>query len=292
MKRIDLHMHTTHSDGSYAPLDLIRYAKQKKLDCVSVTDHDTMTSVRECREEAGRLGLEFIPGIELSAKFEPGTLHLLGYFLDADHPGLQKKLVKIQKARRERNPQIIDKLQKLGVDLSLEEVIQEAYEDKEIPAGRQLGRPHFARALVKKNIVGSLQEAFHRFLAKGSPAYVDKSRLTGAEVISIIHEAGGVVSLAHPKQMKLEGEALEGEIRKLVDQGLDALEVFHSSHGPEDHAVFLRFAKRFNLVTTGGSDFHGTNKSGLDLGFLGSNIRLSYEVVEDLRKRSQKRSSS
>lgn len=285
MKTVDLHMHTTHSDGSLAPAELVRLAKQKNLACIAVTDHDTMTSFPEASEEAKRQGIETISGIEISAKFDPGTLHILGYFLDSKDKGLQKKLFEIQKTRSERNPQMIEKLRSLGVDISLDDVLREAYGSSEIPKGRQLGRPHFAKTLVKKGIVKSSEEAFEKFLAKGRPAYIDKRRVTSEEAIEAIHHAGGVASVAHPKFMRLEGEDLERELGRLAREGLDAIEVYNSCQGPADHVVYLKLAKHFNLVATGGSDFHGAHKPGVELGNLGRGASLGYEAVEALSKR-------
>ncbi len=290
MTRVDFHMHTTHSDGSYAPAELIRYCKVKGLGCVSVTDHDTMSSFEECDKEARELGIELIPGVEISAQFEPGTLHILGFFLDRHQPKLKAVLDEIQKARRERNPQIIQKLNALGIEISMKEVVEEAYANTEGMADKQIGRPHFAKVLLKKGAVKSLEEAFDKYLGKGKPAYVDKRRVTSEEAIGLINQAGGIASVAHPKQMKLAPDTLEKEIGKLVDQGLGAIEVYNSCQRPYENAIYQRIAKRFNLVETGGSDFHGANKPDVDLGFLGENVNLGYSMVESLRERIAKRS--
>ena len=286
MKRIDLHMHTTHSDGSYTPRELVRYAKEKRLDCISVTDHDTMSSYDECADEAREQGIELIPGIEISAQFEPGTLHILGFFLDPGHASLKTGLEGIQKARAERNPQIVEKLNRLGVPITYEEVQAES-------GGKQVGRPHFARVLLKKGAVKSLQEAFDKYLSKGKPAYVDKRRLSSRDSIRMIREAGGVASVAHPKQMKLDaGTAhasplLEKEIARLVDEGLAGIEVYNSCQDRNEAGLYKRLAKRFNLLITGGSDFHGANKPEVDLGYLGEGVELGYEVVEEMQKRNR-----
>ena len=278
---IDLHMHTTHSDGSYTPRDLIRYAKKKGLDCISVTDHDTMSSFEECSDEAKKQGIELVPGIEISAQFEPGTLHILGYFLDRNHPGLRTTLEEIQKARRERNPEIVKKLNELGIPVTYEEVQAES-------GGKQIGRPHFAKVLLKKGAVSSLEEAFDRFLGKGKPAYFDKRRLGSAESIRSIRAAGGVAVIAHPKQMKLDEEDLAKELERLVDEGLGGLEVYNSCQNREEAALYKRLAKRFNLFVTGGSDFHGANKPDVDLGWLGDGVTLGYEVIEAMRERTER----
>ncbi len=276
MKRIDLHMHTTHSDGTYPPRDLVRLAKAKGLACISVTEHDTMSSFEECADEAKKLGIELIPGIEVSAQFEPGALHILGFFLDRNHPKLKVALEEIQKARRERNPRIIERLNRLGVPITLEEVEQ-------VSGGKQVGRPHFAKVLVKKGIVKSMEEAFRKYLAKGKPAYIDKRRLSSGEAIQRIREAGGIASVAHPKQMKLEEAGLTEELARLVEEGLGGVEAYNSCQSREEAELYKRLAKRFNLFITGGSDFHGGNKPDVDLGYLGDGVELGYEVVEAMK---------
>lgn len=276
MKRVDLHMHTTHSDGSYSPRELVRYAKEKNLGCISVTDHDTMSSYEECAGEAKKLGIELIPGIEVSAQFEPGTLHILGFFLDRNHPPLKAALEEIQRARRERNPQIIEKLSQLGIPITLEEVV-------EASGGKQVGRPHFSKVLVKKGVVKSMEEAFRKYLAKGKPAYIDKRRLSSGEAIQRIREAGGIASIAHPKQMKLEEAELTKELARLVGEGLGGIEAYNSCQDRDEAALYKRLAKRFNLLVTGGSDFHGANKPDVDLGYLGDGVELGYGTVEAMK---------
>ena len=276
MKRIDLHMHSTHSDGTFLPKELVRYAKEKELACISVTEHDTMSSYEECAEETAKLGIELIPGVEMSAQFEPGTLHILGFFLDPSHPKLKKTFDEIQKARRERNPQIVEKLNRLGIPITLKEVEAES-------GGRQIGRPHFARVLVKKGIVKSMEEAFRKYLSKGKPAYVDKRRLSSSEAISSIREAGGIASIAHPKQMKLDEAGLSKEFARLVKEGLGGIEAYNSCQSRQEADLYKRIAKRFNLFVTGGSDFHGANKPDVDLGWLGEGVELGYEVVEKMK---------
>ena len=284
---IDLHTHTTHSDGSLAPAELIRLASEKNLTAIAVTDHDTMSGFKEASEEAARRKIEFIPGIEISVKFEPGTLHILGYFLDPENSQLQAMLFEIQKARSERNPQMVEALRGLGIEISLEEVLREAYGTSQAPEGKQLGRPHFAKVLVKKRVVKSSQEAFEKFLAKGRPAYVDKRKVTSREAVEAIHAAGGVTSVAHPVQMRLEGAALETEIGRLAGEGLDAIEVYNSCQRPEHHKIYQALAKQWNLAVTGGSDFHGAHKPGVELGNAG--VKLGYDLVEGLLKRRGQR---
>ena len=276
MNKIDLHMHTTHSDGSFLPRDRVRLAKEKGLERISVTDHDTMSSYEECAEEAKKLGIELIPGIEISAQFEPGTLHILGFFLDRNHPKLKATLADIQKARKERNPEIIKKLNVLGISITMEEV-------EAVSGGKQVGRPHFARVLLKKGAVKSMDEAFRKYLAKGKPAYMDKRRLGSREAIQRIREAGGIAVVAHPKQMKLQEPKLSEEIARLVDEGLGGIEAYNSCQDRDEARLYKRLAQRFNLLVTGGSDFHGANKPDVELGSLGGGAELGYELIEGMK---------
>ena len=282
MNTVDLHMHTTHSDGTYLPRDLVKLAKEKGLRCISVTDHDTMSSFEECAEEAKKLGVELIPGIEISADFEPGTLHILGFFLDQNHPKLKATLSEIQKAREERNPQIVKKLNELGISITMKEVEAES-------GGKQVGRPHFARVLLKKGAVKTMEESFRKYLAKGKPAYVDKRRLSSREALQRIREAGGIASIAHPKQMRLVEPELSKEIERLVGEGLGGLEAYNSCQNREEAGLYMRLAKRFNLFVTGGSDFHGANKPDVELGNLGDGAELNYEVIEAMKTSLGKR---
>ena len=282
MNTVDLHMHTTHSDGTYLPRDLVKLAKKKGLRCISVTDHDTMSSFEECAEEAKKLGVELIPGIEISADFEPGTLHILGFFLDRNHPKLKATLSEIQKAREERNPQIVKKLNELGISITMKEVEAES-------GGKQVGRPHFARVLLKKGAVKTMEESFRKYLAKGKPAYVDKRRLSSHEALQRIREAGGIASIAHPKQMRLVEPELSKEIERLVVEGLGGLEAYNSCQNREEAQLYTRLAKRFNLFVTGGSDFHGANKPDVELGNLGDGAELNYEVIEAMKTSLGKR---
>lgn len=289
-RAVDFHMHTTHSDGTYSPEELMRACREKNLSCVSVTDHDTMSSFEACQTEAQKQGVELVPGIEISATFEPGTMHILGYFMDRNHPELKAAIEEIQKVRRNRNADMIAKLNELGIDITLEEVLKEALGDVRADV-KQVGRPHFAKVLVRKKAVKDSQEAFQKYIGKGCPAYLDKQKLTPEEAVTLINRAGGIASIAHPKQMKVDDAAMEKEIKKLADLGLGGLEVYNSCQDIEENAVYLKMAKKFDLVPTGGSDFHGDVKPGVKLGFAGAGIQMGYEMVDALRDKIAKRSA-
>ena len=279
MKHCDLHMHSTHSDGTVPPKELVRLAKEAGLACIALTDHDTLDGVREAQEEGRRLGVEVIPGVEISVKFEPGTLHILGYFVDPNSKELAEGLEKVQQARKERNPKIIELLRASGVEITLEEVERESN-------GGQIGRPHFARVLIRKGYAKDSKEAFQKYLSKGSSAYVDKRNLTSQEALDLINRSGGVASIAHPKQMKLDEtpSQLEAEVKRLKTEGMLGIEVYSSCQSREEASVYRALAERLGLFVTGGSDFHGSNKPSIRLGQMGQGAAIPYETVDQMRK--------
>jgi predicted metal-dependent phosphoesterase TrpH len=200
---IDLHTHTTASDGSMTPAELVRHAFYKGLAAVAVTDHDTLNGVEEALEEGKRLGIEVIAGVEISVSFTP-EMHLLGYFFHGYHSSILKTLEELQEKREQRNPRIVNKLNELGFDITMSEV-------NSLAAGGIVGRPHIARAMIDKGYVASIEEAFDKYLASGRPAYFKKDKLTPAEGISEITRAGGVPVLAHPIYLQLSASSLQAE---------------------------------------------------------------------------------
>src|SRR5215216_1294688 len=219
---IDLHAHTSYSDGSVSPSHLVTLAYQHGASAIAITDHDTVAGLAEGRETAEHLGIEFINGIEISADYSPGTMHILGYCINPESRCLAVKLDELRVARNNRNPKIAARLQALGFDISYDEVVRLAGNDV-------VGRPHFARLMVERNHAQSIQDAFDRFLAKGAAAYVEKMRLSPAESIALIHEAGGVAVLAHPYQLRLPSfEEVDHLVRNLAVLGLDGIEAIYS----------------------------------------------------------------
>ncbi len=278
MGYVDLHIHTTASDGVMTPSEIVRYAKSKGLQAIAITDHDTIDGVSEGLEEGKRIGFEVIPAIEISVEYDHGSMHLLGYFIDIYHPLLNEKLRELQKARAERNPKMIEKLNQLGIPITYEEVLRAS-------GGGQVGRPHFAQVLVEKHYVGSFQEAFERYLKKGAPAYVDKFRFTSKEAINFIREANGVAVLGHPNTLGLNGQIeLEQLLIRLIKEGLKGIEVYYPEHSPLETAQYKLLAERFGLVVTGGTDYHGIEKNGVDIGIGRGDMRLPYSMVEALRE--------
>lgn len=277
---IDLHTHTTHSDGSASPEELIARASSKGARSVAITDHDTVDAFAEARAAADRFGVEFVPGIEISADFSPGTMHILGYFIDGESRALKEKLAMLKNAREERNPEIARRLEGLGFDISYEEVIQ-------LAGNKVVGRPHFASVLVKKGYVRSIQEAFDRLLKKGAPAYVEKARLSPRDSIELIQGAGGVAVLAHPYQLKLSSyEAADELVTELAALGLDGVEAIYSRHSPDQRSMYSEIAVRHHLLITGGSDYHGSYKPDIDLVTGLGDLEVPYALLEALQARA------
>ena len=264
---IDLHTHSTASDGSLAPAEVVRLADREHLAAVALTDHDTTDGLDEARAAAqGCPQLRWVPGVEVSAVFSPGTLHLLGLGIDQTAPALRELTARFRAAREERNPRIISKLQALGLPIDMDDV-RAAAPPPLTEGKRVLSRLHIARALQEKRLVRSIAEAFDRYLGDGAAAYVPKDRMAPAEVIAAIHASGGAAVAAHPVQMRCRDEEhLERAIRSLVDAGLDGIEVYHSDHSDRQTRCYLDLARWLGLLVTGGSDFHGSGKPHVTVG--------------------------
>jgi predicted metal-dependent phosphoesterase TrpH len=259
MPRFDLHVHSTFSDGLFTPAQLAVMARQAGLAGLALTDHDTVEGVEAMQEAGAREGLRIIPGVEISADFEPGTLHMVGLGVDIHHPGLCERLAFLQRARAERNPRIASQLRAAGLDISWEEVRAESQ-------GGQVGRPHFAAVLIRKGHATGIDDAFERWLGKGQPGYVEKDKLSPEESVSMIRQAGGLAALAHPVQLGISGPELEALVARLKLAGLQAIEAFHSDHGPAEEAQYQALAARHGLLISGGSDFHGFADKPVRLG--------------------------
>jgi 3',5'-nucleoside bisphosphate phosphatase len=281
---IDLHTHTAYSDGSASVDQLIELAASMNARAVSITDHDTVAAVPEARAAADRCGIEFVAGVEISAEYSPGTMHILGYYIDHRAIALCSKLEELRIAREQRNPQIAHRLKSMGFDISYEEVA-------ELAGNNVVGRPHFARVMIGKGYVSSVQEAFDRYLKKGAPAYVEKARLSPGDSISLIQAAGGVAVLAHPYQLKL---ASYGEVDKLVgelaDLGLDGIEAVYSRHSEDQRASYSEIARRHHLLITGGSDYHGSYKPDINIVTGLGNLEVPYELLAEVKALAVSRS--
>lgn len=245
---IDLHLHTTASDGTCGVQELVDRARNVGIRTMSVTDHDTIASVGEAARAAAAYGMDMIPGIEITAVQGGRDVHVLGYFIPEDAPGLQDMLVTQRGNRVERAKEIAARLEALGVPIDVAPLIEGAATS----GGKALARPQIARALIAAGHVGSVAEAFDRYLSETGPAYVPHRGASPADVVRLVAAAGGLSSLAHPGQLKRDDL-----IPSLVDAGLGALEAFHSSHDADTQAHYVALAERYGLGISGGSDYHG-----------------------------------
>ena len=282
MEIIDLHTHTTASDGSLNPAELVEKAREAGLRALAITDHDTTDGLDRALEAGRRLGLEVVPGVEISCDGGfAGGMHLVGLFIDHHHPELLAGLKRLQRARAERNPKIVANFQRLGIDLSLEEVAA-------LAGGEIISRAHFAQALVQRGLVGNRAEAFNRYLAAGKPAYAPKFRYPPDQAIALIRRAGGVPVLAHPGLLPLAKPQLEPLLAGLKEHGLEGVEALYSEHDTALRRHLTSLAARLELVISGGSDFHGRPKPDVRLGTGLGDLRVPATLLTALRQRAQK----
>ena len=275
---IDLHAHTTASDGDQSPSALVWWAKCVGLSAIAVTDHDTTEGVQEAQAAGAKYGIEVVAGIELSAEIpSPAQCHILGYFVDPNSDPLQSRLKWVRDARSNRNGRMADRIQAHGWDVTLADV-------EAIAGGDVVARPHFARVLLNKGYVSSMQEAFDLYLGRGGLFYEDRIRLQPEEAIALIHTAGGVAILAHPNNLKRDREATDATIKELIDLGLDGIEARYNLHSPEDTEHYLALAQRLGILTSGGSDFHGpTVKERVFLGHVEGTNSAPVALLEGLK---------
>ncbi len=269
-RRIDLHAHTVHSDGTFTPTELVDEAARIGLSALAVTDHDTTTALEEAHARGTETGVEIIDGCEISTSIPTGIVHILTYGFDLSSAPLQALLERVRVSRDERNAAMLEKLEALRLPLSHEDVARFAH-------GRIVARPHFARAMVEAGYVDDVRQAFKHYLHDGGPAYVVADMPSPEEAIQAAVVAGGVCVLAHPKQLKLGGM---GKYRDVVgrfrDAGLVGLEVDHPTQNEKDRERFRRLARDLDLVSTGGSDFHGAAKPHIRLGEGDGSIHVPY----------------
>jgi predicted metal-dependent phosphoesterase TrpH len=276
MSRLDLHLHTTHSDGSCTPTEIIGLAHQAGVTALAITDHDIMTGVAEAVAAGQECGIEVIPGVEISALADNSELHILGYFFDRQDSDLLGHLKALRSARHRRNPLIVERLQTLGIDITYDEVRALAGTDS-------IGRPHIARVLMDKQIVPSAKEAFDRFLAEGKPAYVPRELPSPAEAIRWIKAARGLAVLAHPTWVKAGEQSLIDLVRRLKADGLDGVEVYYSTHTARQTREYLSLAQQLGLLVTGGSDFHGLTKPDIEVGIGKGTLHIPVSLLSKMK---------
>ena len=269
MLRVDLHLHSTASDGRFSPADLIRKAAAEGLAFIALTDHDTVDGIAAALEAAREFsGLRLIPGIEISTDIPEGEVHILGYFIDHTNRNFQAALEKMRDSRWERARRMVTKLEKMGCPVDWERV-------REIAGGGTIGRPHIAQAMMERGYIEFFQEAFEKYIGRDGPAYVEREKVTPSGAVELIVQAGGLPVLAHPLTIP-EPEQLA---TKLQAVGLIGIETYYASYAAEDVQRLITIADRHNLVTTGGTDFHGINANAETL--IGG-VEIPEESVERL----------
>ncbi len=276
----DLHTHSTASDGTFTPTELMQEASRIGLRAIALTDHDTTAGLDEAALAASSLGLEFIRGCELSAQYEREELHVVGLWLPQNPDKLQAALREIVEHRHSRNYIIIEKLQQCGVDITYESV-------QAIAGEGSVGRPHIALRLVELGRAASVQDAFNRYLGAKGKAYTPKKVLSPAEAVKVLKEEGATVILAHPGLLSAGWAELERLLRELQEYGLDGVESHYSEHSPSMRAGVERLADKLGLAVSGGSDFHGSVKPQIQLGKGKGNVCVPYSVIERLKELRQ-----
>lgn len=268
MKKIDLHIHTTYSDGTYTPKKIIQAVRDLEFSTIAITDHDTIDGYLAARKFAKKYDIELIPAVEISSYYKDYDVHILAYFIDVHNKAFSSMLSFVQKGRARRAQKMLDKLADFGIKIKMKQLYAEAGNKNVI------GRPHIANAMFKNGFTESYEEAYYKYIGNDCPAYVCKPTYTPGNIFQIVKEAGGISVLAHPCVIK--NDFL---IPDLVELGLDGLEVFYPLHTIYQKNIYLELAHRYNLLITGGSDFHGNNKKNNELG----RVTLKEEYLEKLR---------
>lgn len=285
---IDLHTHSTVSDGSEPPASISEMAAAAGCSAVALTDHDSLDGLAEAREAAAQAGITLVPGCEVSCRKPPpppgrpaigGSVHVLVYFVEPGDGPLQDELVGLRRDRAERNLRLRARLAELGVPVDYDAIVAEAGGE----AG--LGRPHFARALVRAGAAADMDDAFDRFLADGRAAYVPKARLSPTDVARLAVASGGIAVLAHPLTLGLDPSSLEGLVGELAEAGLGGIEAIYGRYSTDQRRALRRMAQRRGLVATGGSDYHGTFKPDLAVGTGMGDLDVPDSALEELAAR-------
>ncbi|MDF9407428.1 MAG: DNA polymerase III PolC [Pelotomaculum sp. PtaB.Bin013] len=267
---VDMHVHTSASDGTDSPVEVVARAKEIGLEAIAITDHDTVEGIKPAMEAGHVFGIEVIPGIELSTESNEEEIHILGYLLDITDKEFLKTISLFRSYRLKRVEQMVGKLQKLGLPVVMDRVMA-------FSGTGSVGRPHLAAAMVEAGVVNDLAEAFDKFIGKGCPAYVPRYKIEPAEAVQLIRKANGLPVLAHPGLSYSSKSILE-----LVQKGLIGIEAYHPSHSRELSEYYRKLGEEYNLIITGGSDYHGVgHKEGQGLGM----VTVSYAVLQEMKNR-------
>jgi len=278
---IDLHIHSTYSDGVLKPTELVDLAKSQGLSAISITDHDTADGAGEAIQRGLEKGIEVISGIEISSWHGDTSMHILGYLFRSDDEQFNSRLQLLQQGRETRNIRIIENLNKLGIPVELEELLQ--YSEY-----GQTGRPHIARLLVDKGIAKTVDLAFKYYLGRGAAAYAERFRFSARDAIAMIREAGGVAVLAHPSSLDPSLRSTPSLLKDLHKVGLNGVEVYYPSHSSKAVKALLKMAEDIGLLITGGSDFHGPERSGYKINKWVHKTNIPYDLVTAIKKNAKK----
>lgn len=269
---IDLHIHSTFSDGVLKPSEVVNLAKKQGLTAIAITDHDTAAGTAEAAERGRALGIEVITGIEISSWHGDTSMHILGYCFDHEDKEFNSRLQLLQDGRETRNARILEKLNRLGIRVDISELLQ--YSEY-----GQTGRPHIARLLVDKGVSKTIDLAFKHYLGRGAAAYAERFRFSAKDAIAMIREAGGVAVLAHPASLDPTLRTIPGLLKELCSVGLEGVEVYYPAHSRKTVKALLKMAEEFGLLVTGGSDFHGMERAGHSMDEWLKKTRIPYELV-------------
>lgn len=274
MKIVDLHTHTTASDGSYTPTELVKYAKQKGLSAIAITDHDTVAGVEEASMEGEELGIRVIPGAELSTRVDDCDVHMTSLFINCKNKRLIKRLDDMAASRQERNYKMVDKLHEAGFQIDRRDL-------DALGEGKILARGHIAQILIARGYATELKEALRKYLSKGTPGYVQKEVLSPEECIQLVHDAGGLIFVAHLHQIDPQDpEHCKDVARRLIRMGADGLETQYCEFDDEWRQATEQIAQECGCLRSGGSDFHGAMKKGLDLACGYGDLQVPYTFLE------------
>lgn len=283
MRAIDLHTHTAKSDGSFSPTELVDYAVEKNLAAVAITDHDSIAGLDEALSHAASLleqglpSVEVVPGIEFSTKYEKQDVHIVGLYIAYDSDIFQKSLDGFIDSREGRNQKMCKNLQEAGIGISYEKL-------REIYPGAVITRAHYASFLCEYGYVKNRQDAFAKYLGDHTKYFVPREKVTPAQAVELIRKAGGVPILAHPPLYHMGSERLDALVSSLKAEGLMGIESFYSTYTNQDVRDMLRLAEKYSLLLSGGSDFHGANKPGLDLGCGYGKLFVPEEVLTKIKE--------
>ncbi len=272
-KVADLHVHTYFSDGTFSPEDAVKHSKERGLSAIAITDHDSCSGIERAIATAKDLGIEVISGVEMSAEFNGVEAHILGYFVDWKDLTFIKKLEEISAVRRNRAKKILEKLREHGMDVSEKEFF-------EFSGFGSVGRLHIAQFLAKKGHVGSIEEAFRKYLGDNGSCYVKKFKLSPKEAVSMIKRVGGVAVLAHPKTIRMD---VDKALKMLIEDGIQGIEAYYYNHTSSDENKFKELAEKYSLLISGGSDCHGLGKKEVLLG----SVKIPYELVDKIKEASK-----